>query len=153
VARNATAQFLSRGALWITWEEGHKHFITYLLDGDWSVNAGNWMWLSSSSFERLLDCTECFSPSLYGRRFDPTGAYVKRYVPELADMPVEYVHEPWNAPRHVQEKARCVLGEDYPRPIVDFGVRSRRNSRVSCFLALLNAKRVLFPMLHSHVTS
>ncbi|CAG0913646.1 unnamed protein product [Notodromas monacha] len=129
VARNACAQFLTRGGLWISWEEGLRHFLFYLLDGDWSVCSGNWLWLSSSSFEKMLDCSECFSPSMFGRRLDPAGDYVRKYVPELSGMPTEYLHEPWLAPLEVQKKAGCILGEHYPKPMIDFVKRSKRNAR------------------------
>lgn len=83
--------FLTRGALWISWERGLKHFLRYLLDADWSVCAGNWMWVSSSAFEELLDSSYCTCPILLGKRLDPNGDYVRRYVPELKYYPKEYM--------------------------------------------------------------
>jgi len=77
VARNAVACFLTRGDLWISWEKGLEFFQEHLLDADWSVNAGNWMWVSSSAFEQLLDCSKCVCPVNYGQRLDPWGEYVK----------------------------------------------------------------------------
>ncbi len=53
------------------------------IDGDWAVGVGNWMWVSSSAFEKALDCAKCMCPVNYGRRMDPTGAYVKRYLPQV----------------------------------------------------------------------
>jgi cryptochrome len=79
VARNAVASFLTRGVLWQSWIPGMVHFLEMLLDADWSVNAGNWMWVSSSAFEQLLDCSQCVCPINFGRRLDPWGEYV-RYV-------------------------------------------------------------------------
>ncbi len=52
-------------------------FDKYLLDGDWSVCAGNWMWVSSSAFENCLQCPNCFSPVMYGMRMDPTGEFIR----------------------------------------------------------------------------
>ena len=52
-------------------------FLKYLIDGDWSVNAGNWMWMSSSAFEKVLQCPKCFCPVGYGRRMDRTGEYIR----------------------------------------------------------------------------
>ncbi|CAH0392405.1 unnamed protein product [Bemisia tabaci] len=127
IGRNAVSSFLTRGDLWISWEEGLRHFLRYLLDADWSVCAGNWMWVSSSAFEKLLDCNFCICPVNYGRRLDPYGEFVKRYVPELQKMPVEYVYEPWRAPLEVQEHANCVIGRDYPKRIVDHNVVSHEN--------------------------
>lgn len=119
VARHAVSCFLTRGDLWISWEDGLKVFLKYLLDADWSVCAGNWMWMSSSAFEKVLQCPKCFCPVGYGRRMDRTGEYVRRYLPVLKDMPLRYLFEPWKAPLVVQEKAKCIVGEDYPFPIVN----------------------------------
>ncbi|MEQ8195294.1 MAG: FAD-binding domain-containing protein, partial [Rhodospirillales bacterium] len=67
-----------------------------------------------------------FNPVLQGEKFDPDGAYVKRWIPELADMPKKYVHKPWRAPEDVLEEAGVTLGETYPKPIVDHAVARRR---------------------------
>lgn len=118
IMRNALACFLTRGDLWINWEDGARFFLETLIDGDWAVNAGNWMWISSSAFEDVLNCSHCIDPGTFGRRADPWGDYVRKYVPELKDYPVEYIYEPWTAPLDVQEKAGCVIGKDYPHRIV-----------------------------------
>ncbi|CAG2063880.1 unnamed protein product, partial [Timema podura] len=107
--------------------EGLKHFLYYLLDADWSVCAGNWMWVSSSAFEQLLDCSHCVCPVSYGRRLDPDGEYVRRYIPELRNFPVEYLYEPWKAPLEVQKKAGCIIGQRYPERIVDHSKASHKN--------------------------
>ncbi|XP_050345943.1 cryptochrome-1 [Nymphalis io] len=125
--RNTVASFLTRGTLWLSWEHGLAHFLKYLLDADWSVCAGNWMWVSSSAFEALLDSGECACPVRLGRRLEPSGHYVRRYVPELAHMPVDYIYEPWNAPLEVQERAGCVVGRHYPAPVVDHRAAAQRN--------------------------
>nr|ABB52818.2 cryptochrome 1 [Sesamia nonagrioides] len=127
VARNTVAFFLTRGTLWLSWEHGLNHFLKYLLDADWSVCAGNWMWVSSSAFEALLDSGECACPVRLGQRLDPSGEYVRRYVPELTRMPVEYIYEPWKAPIDVQERASCIIGKDYPAPVVNHLVAAQRN--------------------------
>ncbi|XP_072165328.1 cryptochrome-1-like [Diadema setosum] len=128
VCRHATACFLTRGDLWISWEEGLKVFDKLLLDADWSICAGNWMWISSSAFEKFLQCPNCFCPVRYGRRMDPNGEYVRRYLPVLKDMPIRYLFEPWKAPRAVQEKANCIVGRDYPEPIVEHKTASAANN-------------------------
>lgn len=119
VARHAVSCFLTRGDLWLNWEVGLKVFYKYLLDADWSVCAGNWMWVSSSAFEKVLQCPNCFCPVRYGKRMDPSGEYVRRYLPVLKDMPLRYLFEPWKAPLPVQQKAKCIVGVDYPKPMVD----------------------------------
>ncbi|XP_070532664.1 cryptochrome-1-like [Ptychodera flava] len=127
VSRHAVSCFLTRGDLWISWEEGFKMFLEHLLDADWSICAGNWMWISSSAFERALQCPKCFCPVRYGRRMDPSGAYIRRYLPVLKDMPLRYLFEPWKAPKAVQEKANCIVGKDYPLPIVNHKEASKKN--------------------------
>ncbi|XP_052809529.1 cryptochrome-1-like [Mya arenaria] len=127
VCRHATSTFLTRGDLWLSWEEGLKVFDKYLLDADWSVCAGSWMWMSSSAFEKTLQCLKCYCPVRYGRKMDPAGVYIRRYLPVLKDMPLRYLFGPWKAPKSVQEKARCVIGEDYPEPMVDHGKASTEN--------------------------
>jgi len=134
VVRNALATFLTRGDLWISWEDGLSIFLEYLLDGDWSVCAGNWMWVSSSAFDKVLNCSNCIDPGTVGRRSDPWGEYVRRYIPELAQMPVEYIYQPWKAPIDVQEAAGCIIGRDYPDPIVIHEKVSRDNALKMCSL-------------------
>jgi len=129
IVRNALSMFLTRGDLWLNWEVGNEFFLNYLIDGDWAVNSGNWMWVSSSAFEKSLNSSFCLDPTIYGWRVDPKGRYVKKYLPELSNLPLEYVYEPWKAPLEVQEKAGCVVGKDYPHPMVDHKSVSQRNIR------------------------
>lgn len=130
VARNAVACFLTRGDLWLSWEVGLQIFLRELLDADWSLCAGNWMWVSSSAFEQLLDCSTCVCPVNYGRRLDPQGEYIRRYIPELRNYPEEYLYEPWRAPLDIQEKAGCYIGQQYPERIVDHSVASQKNRKI-----------------------
>ena len=127
VARNAVSCFLTRGDLWISWERGLKMFLRHLLDADWSVCAGNWMWISSSAFDNILQSNLCISPVMYGRWLEPSGKYVRKYIPELASMPLEYLYEPWKAPGKVQKEAKCIIGIDYPMPIVDHDLAFQQN--------------------------
>ena len=69
------------------------------------------MWVSSSAFEDCLQCPMCFSPVTYGMKMDPSGAYIRRYVPVLRDMPLKYLFCPWKAPLEIQEQANCVIGQ------------------------------------------
>ena len=103
--------FLTRGDLWLNWDIGAEYMANQLVDSDWSVNSGNWMWVSSSAFERLLDCSVCINSVQYGKRLEPSGDYIRRYVPELANFEFEYIHEPWKAPIEVQERANCIIGK------------------------------------------
>ncbi|XP_037298981.1 cryptochrome-1 [Manduca sexta] len=117
LARHMVACFLTRGDLWISWEEGAKVFEEYLLDYDWSLNAGNWMWLSASAF--FYKYFRVYSPVAFGKKTDKEGLYIKKYVPELKKFPSSFIYEPWKAPKSIQTAAGCVIGVDYPKRIVD----------------------------------
>lgn len=125
IARHAVACFLTRGDLWLSWEEGMKIFEELLLDADWSVNAGMWMWLSCSSFFQQF--FQCYCPIKFGRKADPNGDYIRKYLPVLKNMPVHFIHEPWTAPDTVQKAAKCIIGKDYPLPMVNHSVASKIN--------------------------
>ncbi|XP_071373315.1 cryptochrome-2-like [Centroberyx affinis] len=125
LARHAVACFLTRGDLWLSWECGMKVFEELLLDADWSINAGSWMWMSCSSFFQQF--FHCYCPVGFGRRIDPSGDYIRRYIPILKDYPNRYIHEPWSAPDEVQRAAHCVVGVDYPKPMLDHAQQSRLN--------------------------
>ncbi|XP_036375797.1 cryptochrome-1b isoform X2 [Megalops cyprinoides] len=142
LARHAVACFLTRGDLWISWEEGMKVFEELLLDADWSVNAGSWMWLSCSSFFQQF--FHCYCPVGFGRRTDPNGDYIRRYLPILRGFPAKYIYDPWNAPDSVQKAAKCVIGVQYPKPMVNHAEASRLNiermrqiyQQLSCYRGL-----------------
>ena len=102
--------FLTRGDLWLNWDIGAEYMARQLVDGDWSVNSGNWLWVSSSAFERSFDSSNCIDPVVYGKRIEPSGEYIRRYVPELANFEFQYIHEPWKAPIEVQRSCNCVIG-------------------------------------------
>lgn len=136
LARHAVACFLTRGDLWISWEEGMKVFDELLLDADWSVNAGMWMWLSCSSFFQQF--FHCYCPVRFGRKTDPNGDFIRRYIPALKNMPTRYIHGPWAAPEPVQQSARCIVGRDYPLPMVEHAQAARLNiERIQQVYALL----------------
>ncbi|XP_070532394.1 cryptochrome-1-like isoform X2 [Ptychodera flava] len=127
LARHSVACFLTRGDLWISWEEGQKVFDELLLDADWSVNAANWMWLSASAF--FHQYFRVYSPVGFGQKYDKDGEYIRKYLPVLKKMPSKFIYEPWTAPLNVQQKAGCLIGQDYPRPIVDHNVVKERNMK------------------------
>jgi deoxyribodipyrimidine photo-lyase len=113
-ARLVAASFLTKHLL-VDWREGERWFMRRLRDGDPAVNTGNWQWVASTGAD-AMPAFRIFNPTVQGRRFDPDGAYVRRFVPELADVPAGHVHEPWTA--------GGVHG--YPAPIVDHDEARRR---------------------------
>lgn len=102
-----------------------KVFDELLLDADWSVNAGTWMWMSCSSFFQSIFHIYC--PVNYGRKADPNGDYIRKYLPVLRNMPNKYIHEPWLAPLAIQKSANCIIGRDYPVPVIDHTKATRNN--------------------------
>jgi len=123
LARHAVACFLTRGDLFIHWEWGRDAFDRDLVDADWALNNGNWMWLSCSAF--FYQYFRVYGPHSFAKKYDKDGDYVKHYLPVLKNMPSKYIYEPWLAPIDVQRKAGCVVGVDYPAPIVDHAVASK----------------------------
>jgi len=125
LGRHAVACFLTRGDLWQSWEEGAAHFEAELLDADYALNGFNWLWLSCSGF--FYQYFRCYSPIAFQKKNDPSGAYIRKWLPELSKLPNKFIYEPWKAPRSVLEEAGIQIGEDYPRPIVDHGPVSKEN--------------------------
>ncbi|KAH7681758.1 (6-4)DNA photolyase protein [Dioscorea alata] len=123
LARHSVACFLTRGDLFIHWEKGRDVFERQLIDSDWAINNGNWLWLSCSSF--FYQYHRIYSPTTFGKKYDPDGKFIRHFLPVLKDMPKEYIYEPWSAPLSVQEKAKCIIGRDYPIPVVDHGIASK----------------------------
>ena len=115
-ARMVVASFLTKN-LFIDYREGERFFLRHLVDGDIAVNNGGWQWASSTGTD-AQPYFRVFNPVLQGRRFDPEGRFVRYWIPELTAVPVRYVHEPWVMPSDVQKEAGCVIGRDYPAPIV-----------------------------------
>ena len=99
----------------MSWQLGRNIFHKYLLDADWSINTFCWHWTSCKSFFQD-EIRHSLDVPTYFKRHDPTGAFVREYVPELRDFPTKYIYEPWNAPVKDQEKSGCVIGADYPTP-------------------------------------
>ncbi|CAB3242988.1 unnamed protein product [Arctia plantaginis] len=139
LARHMVACFLTRGDLWISWEEGAKVFEGYLLDYDWSLNAGNWMWLSASAF--FYKFFRVYSPIAFGKKTDKEGLYIRKYVPELKKYPTAFIYEPWKAPKSIQTTAGCVVGVDYPKRIVDHDKIHKENCTKMSTAYKLNKER------------
>jgi deoxyribodipyrimidine photo-lyase len=91
-ARMITASFLTRN-LGLDWRHGYRHFGALLADGDVASNAGNWQWAAGTGNNTRPN--RVMNPLRQAHRFDPAGAYVRRYVPELAGLPPARIHTPW----------------------------------------------------------
>ena len=117
-ARLVVGSFLTKH-LGIDWREGERWFMRELIDGDEASNNGNWQWIASVGVDPQPVFRRILSPARQQQRFDPDGAYVRRHVPELRDVPDRYLAEPAGMPLALQHQARCLIGSDYPPPIVD----------------------------------
>ncbi len=117
-ARLIVGSFLTKD-LGIDWRWGERYFMRMLIDGDEASNNGNWQWIASVGVDPAPAFQRIFNPARQSEKFDPDGAYVREYVPELRDVPGEYLPEPWTMPDEVQERCGCRIGTDYPEPIVD----------------------------------
>ncbi|MEP7215461.1 MAG: deoxyribodipyrimidine photo-lyase [Anaerolineaceae bacterium] len=115
-SRMIVASFLTKHLL-VDYRKGERFFMEHLLDGDVAVNNGGWQWASSTGAS-AQPYFRVFNPMLQGKRFDPDGSFVRSWLPELEDFPTRFIHEPWSAPPDVQVAAHCVVGRDYPAPIV-----------------------------------
>ena len=89
------------------------------------MNNANWQWLSCSNF--FYQYYRCYSPIAFGKKTDPKGVYIRKWLPQLASYPDEYIYEPWKAPLAVQRACGCVVGEGYPTRIVIHEEASRVN--------------------------
>ncbi|MFI0986832.1 cryptochrome/photolyase family protein [Streptomyces exfoliatus] len=120
--RLLTASFLTK-TLYLDWREGARHFLSLLVDGDIANNQLNWQWVAGTGTDSRPN--RVLNPVLQGKRYDPDGAYVRNWVPELAALPGPSVHEPWRL------KGLDRAEYDYPDPIVDLadGLSRFRHAR------------------------
>ncbi|WAZ19063.1 DNA photolyase family protein [Streptomyces cinnabarinus] len=110
-ARLLAASFLTK-TLYVDWRIGAGHFLDLLVDGDIVNNQLNWQWVAGTGTDTRPH--RVLNPTVQGKRFDPQGQYVRRWVPELRDVKDGRVHEPWRLPG--QERP-----DDYPAPLIDLG--------------------------------
>ncbi|KAJ4817985.1 Cryptochrome-1 [Rhynchospora pubera] len=111
--------------LQLPWRWGMKYFWDTLLDADLESDALGWQYISGSLPDgRELDRID--NPEFEGYKFDPHGEYVRRWLPELARLPTEWIHHPWDAPEPVLQAAGVELGSNYPLPIIDLETAKSR---------------------------
>jgi deoxyribodipyrimidine photo-lyase len=114
--RMITASFLCKDLL-IDWREGAAFFLEHLVDGDLASNNGGWQWAASTGTD-AQPWYRIFNPTRQAERFDPDGEYIRRWVPELAQVRGDAVYEPWKLSETDQKAAGVRIGTDYPAPIV-----------------------------------
>ncbi|MFZ1250215.1 MAG: deoxyribodipyrimidine photo-lyase [Candidatus Microsaccharimonas sp.] len=124
-ARLIVGSFLTKD-LDIDWRDGERHFMEWLTDGDMANNNGNWQWIASVGVDPAPLFRRLYNPSSQRDKYDPTGEYVRRYVPELKNVPMKYLSQPWTMPDDLQKQSKCIIGKDYPKPIVDHSEARQR---------------------------
>lgn len=122
--RMIAASYLVKDLL-IDWREGESWFMRQLIDGDPAANNGGWQWTAGTGTD-AAPYFRIFNPVSQAKRCDPQGAFVRRWLPELARVPLEYLHEPWLMPEDVQRACSCVIGKDYPHPLIDHRTAKER---------------------------
>ena len=122
--RMITASFLIKHLL-IDWRQGEEWFWDTLVDADPANNAASWQWVAGSGAD-AAPYYRIFNPVTQGLKFDPKGGYVRRWIPEIAGLDDALIHEPWTADAAALGRAGIVMGETYPRPIVDLDFGRRR---------------------------
>jgi deoxyribodipyrimidine photo-lyase len=115
--RMIAASFLVKDLL-VDWRAGERYFAQALIDYDLASNNGGWQWAASTGCD-AQPWFRVFNPVTQSRRFDPDGAFIRRYVPELAALDDDAIHAPWTVPPAIQHAKGVVVGRDYPTPIVD----------------------------------
>ncbi|MEO8486962.1 MAG: deoxyribodipyrimidine photo-lyase [Betaproteobacteria bacterium] len=115
--RMIAASFLVKDLL-VDWRAGERYFAEALIDYDLASNNGGWQWAASTGCD-AQPWFRVFNPVTQSRRFDPGGAFIRRYVPEIAALDDDEIHAPWTVPPAVQRAKGVVVGRDYPAPVVD----------------------------------
>jgi deoxyribodipyrimidine photo-lyase len=94
----------------------------WLIDGDEANNNGNWQWIASVGVDPAPVFRRLYNPKLQQERYDPDGSYVRKFVPELISVPDKYLSDPSRMTSGIQAEAGCIIGQDYPHPIVDHAI-------------------------------
>jgi deoxyribodipyrimidine photo-lyase len=121
------------------WQAGEAWFHDTLVDADLASNSASWQWVAGCGTD-AAPYFRVFNPVLQGEKFDPEGAYVRRFVPELAKLPAACIHKPWEAPSGILSACGVRLGATYPRPVVDHA--EGRARALAAFAALKKPESV-----------
>ena len=122
--RMIVGSFLTKNLL-IHWKEGERWFFDTLVDADIGSNSAGWQWIAGSGAD-ASPYFRIFNPILQGKKFDPKGQYVKKFLPSLDKIPEKFIHSPWEMTVEEQERYNFILGRDYPKPIIDLNETRKR---------------------------
>ncbi len=132
--RMLTASFLVKN-LRYPWIEGAKWFWETLVDANLASNTLGWQWTAGCGAD-AAPYFRIFNPVTQGEKFDPEGSYVRRWIPELSQIPANWIHRPWECPSEILQKANVTLGIHYPHPIL-----SLEETRLSALDAFKKLKK------------
>ena len=115
--RMIVASFLVKH-LMIDWRWGERWFMQNLIDGDPAANNGGWQWTAGTGID-AAPYFRVFNPIIQSKKFDPRGSFIRLWIPELEMVPGKYIHTPWEMPDELQKEIGCVIGVNYPLPLVE----------------------------------
>lgn len=115
------------------WHHGERWFWETLVDADLANNSASWQWIAGCGAD-AAPYFRIFNPVTQGKKFDPNGSYVRRFIPEIASLPDKYLFSPWETPDHILEESGIELGNTYPNPIVD--LKQSRDAALAAFQSL-----------------
>lgn len=115
--RMVAASFLVKD-LDVDWRLGEQYFAEMLLDFDLAANNGGWQWAASTGCD-AQPWFRIFNPVTQSQKFDPQGKFIRRYLPELSRIPDALLHAPWRMDARQQQSYQCLIGRDYPAPLVE----------------------------------
>ena len=127
--RMVVGSFMVKNLL-IHWHKGEQWFWDCLVDADLASNSASWQWIAGCGAD-AAPFFRIFNPITQSEKFDKQGDYIRRFVPELANMPAKYIHAPWLAPAEILASAGVKIGKDYPAPIVD--IKESRERALAAF--------------------
>jgi len=122
--RMVVGSFLVKNLL-LHWHQGEAWFWDCLVDADLANNSASWQWVAGCGAD-AAPYFRIFNPITQGEKFDASGEYTRRWVPELSKLPDKYLYKPWQAPAAVLEEAEVSLGGNYPLPLVDLKLSRQR---------------------------
>ncbi len=127
--RMVVGSFMVKNLL-IHWHSGERWFWDCLVDADLAANSASWQWIAGCGAD-AAPFFRIFNPITQSEKFDKQGDYIRRHVPELAEMPAKYIHAPWLAPAEILAAAGVEIGTDYPAPIID--IKESRERALAAF--------------------